>query len=79
MIVKMRSKQYSMREKICVAWEHHQALEGHQKDIFKAEEVDHKTHHDVLKRIQAKHKWQNSSEEDHKMIKDKVIEELMAK
>ncbi|EFW13232.1 conserved hypothetical protein [Coccidioides posadasii str. Silveira] len=35
--------------------------------------------HDMLKRIQAKHEWQNSRKEDHKMIEDKAIEELMAK
>ncbi|EAS37499.3 uncharacterized protein CIMG_12619 [Coccidioides immitis RS] len=41
--------------------------------------MDHKTCHDVLKRIQAKHEWQNNSKKDHKMIEDKVIKELMTK
>ncbi|EFW17577.1 conserved hypothetical protein [Coccidioides posadasii str. Silveira] len=75
----MGPKQYSMREKTRAAREHRQALEGHQKDIFKAGEADRKARHDVLKRIRAKHEWQNSSEEDRKMIEDKAIEELMAK
>ncbi|EAS27332.2 uncharacterized protein CIMG_13514 [Coccidioides immitis RS] len=75
----MRSKQYSIREKICTAQKHCQILKDHQKDIFKTGKADHKTCHNMLKRIQVKHEWQNSSKKNHKIIKDKVIEELMAK
>ncbi|KMU92660.1 hypothetical protein CIHG_10492 [Coccidioides immitis H538.4] len=55
--MKMGPKQYLIREKTHAAQKHCQILKDHQKDIFKTEETDHKIHHNMLKKIQAKHEW----------------------